>query len=102
MFTGQIQIYYPEWVSRAKAAYFLGKVTNKKLILEKQKWEDVIEGLMHVLDYGEYSLSASKVALNAYCGLTGYKAKDVFDFLGAFNDWQDHKVNILKNLKSSR
>jgi len=95
------QIHYPEWASRAKSAYFLGKVTNQKVLSEKQKWEDVLDGLADALDYKEYSLSVSKAALNSYCSLTGYQAKDIFDFQGALDDWHTRRDTILKALKNS-
>ena len=91
-----------DWKTRIKGAYFLGKVTNDQLKNEGREWEDIFDGLRHVFNGSECSLSVEKVALDSYSYLTGLKSDNVLDYVAVNKDWNEHGSNILLRLKSQK
>ncbi len=83
------------WMERARAACIL---RNIKTAPDKDSVnkEDFYKKIINLMSKKENSLSVSKMALETYGDLTGFRPNGVFDFEGAVKDWEKRKDEILK------
>lgn len=96
------QMYYPEWPSRARAAYLLRNVTPEQLEKDNKNEDDVLKALIHAMKLeNEDSLIVSKTALDTYGKLTGFRPDGVFDFKGAIK-YEKQREKLKKQVGKAR
>ncbi len=85
------------WTERARAARLLANIKTATDRNQIDKLE-LYNKLTKLMEEDEISLVASKMALNTYSQLVGFKPSGVFDFEGAIKDWKtlERRKKILK------